>query len=55
MGFFSNLIKATVETVTLPVSIVKDAVEVAKGEEPNHTKEQAERIGRDIGNAFNGK
>ena len=38
MGFFDNLISATVNTVLTPIAVAKDAVNVVVGEEPNATK-----------------
>ena len=38
MGFFSNIISATVKTVLTPVAIVKDVVNVATGEDADATK-----------------
>lgn len=38
MGFFSNIISATVKTALTPLAIVKDAVDVVTGEEPENTK-----------------
>jgi hypothetical protein len=39
MGFFSNIISATVKTALTPIAIVKDAVSVVTGEEVTATKE----------------
>lgn len=38
MGFLSNMLSATVKTVLTPVAIVKDAVNIVTGEEPDSTK-----------------
>jgi hypothetical protein len=38
MGFFSNIISATVKTVLTPVAVVKDVVNVTTGNEANSTK-----------------
>jgi hypothetical protein len=38
MGFFSNIISATVKTVLTPVAVVKDVVNVATGNEADTTK-----------------
>jgi len=32
MGFFSNIISASVKTVLTPVAIVKDAIDIVKGD-----------------------
>lgn len=39
MGFFSNIISATVKVALTPVAIVKDVVKVVQEEEPDTTKE----------------
>lgn len=38
MGFLSKMLSATVKTVLTPVAIVKDAVNIVTGEEPDSTK-----------------
>lgn len=38
MGFLSNIISATVKTALTPLAVVKDAVDVVVGEEPENTK-----------------
>jgi hypothetical protein len=48
MGFFSNLISATVKTAITPVAIVKDVVNVAIGEEADETKKLIESAGDDV-------
>lgn len=52
MGFFSNIISATVKTVLTPVAIVKDVVNVAVGEEPETTKELLKSAGEDLDQAI---
>lgn len=52
MGFFGNIISATVKTVATPIAIVKDVVNVATGEEVNATKKHVESIGDDLEDAF---
>ena len=56
MGFFSDIISATVKTVLIPVAVAKDAVNVIKGDEADSTKELLESIGDDLedGFGFNG-
>lgn len=39
MGFFSNIISATVKVALTPVSVVVDAVNVVTGNEPDTTKD----------------
>lgn len=53
MGFLTNLISATVKTVITPVAIVKDVVDVAKGENPENTKKLLESASKDIKKASN--
>lgn len=48
MGFFSEIIGATVKTVTLPVAVAKDVVNVVTDKEVDSTKKQVEDIGKDI-------
>jgi len=38
MGFFDNILGATVKTVLTPLAIAKDAINVVTGEEPDETK-----------------
>ena len=51
MGFFSDIISATVKTVLTPIAIVKDAVDIVKGEEPNNTKDLLQSAGEDLSDA----
>lgn len=37
MGFFGNLIKATVQVAVIPVTIIKDVIDLANGNEPDAT------------------
>lgn len=48
MGFFSNLISATVKTAMAPIAVVKDAVNIVTGEEPDATKSLLESAGDDV-------
>lgn len=48
MGFFSKLISATVKTALTPVAIVKDAVNVATGQEADATKDLLESAAEDV-------
>lgn len=52
MGFFSNIISATVKTVLTPVAIVKDAVNIATGEEADETKKLLKSAGEDASDAL---
>ena len=38
MGFLTNMFSAAVKTALTPVAVVKDAVNVVTGEEPDTTK-----------------
>ena len=38
MGFLTNIVSATVKTALTPIAVVKDAVDVVRGEEPETTK-----------------
>ena len=51
MGFFSDILSATVKTVLTPIAIVKDAVDIFKGEEPNNTKSLLQSAGEDLSDA----
>lgn len=48
MGFFSNILSATVKTALTPIAVVKDAVNVVTGEEPEETKKLLESAGEDL-------
>jgi hypothetical protein len=48
MGFFSNLISATVKTALTPIAVVKDVVNVATGEDADATKSLLESAGDDV-------
>lgn len=52
MGFFSNIIGATVKTVLTPVAVVKDVVNIATGEEADATKNLLQSAKRDAEDAF---
>lgn len=51
MGFLSNLVSATVKTALTPVAVVKDAVNVVKGEEADSTKNLLNSVGEDLKDA----
>ena len=42
MGFFSNIISATIKTALTPVAVVKDVVNVVTGEDADATKKLLE-------------
>lgn len=52
MGFFSNIISATVKTALTPLAVVKDAVDVVKGKEPETTKKLLESAKEDAKDAI---
>jgi len=52
MGFFGNAFSSLVKVALTPVAIVKDAVNVATGEEANATKEHIESTVEDAGDAM---
>jgi hypothetical protein len=53
MGFFSNIISATVKTALTPVAVVKDVVNVATGNEADSTKNLLESAQDDASDALN--
>jgi hypothetical protein len=52
MGFFSNILSATVKTVLTPIAIVKDAANIVIGEDADTTKKLLESAVDDITDAF---
>ena len=52
MGFFSNILGATVKTVLTPVAVVKDVVNIATGEEADATKNLLQSANDDVSDAF---
>jgi hypothetical protein len=52
MGFFSDIISATVKVVLTPVAIVKDVVNIATGEEADATKDLLSSASEDLSDAF---
>ncbi len=51
MGFLSKMISATVKTVLAPIAVVKDAVNIVTGEEPDNTKNLLESAAEDVKDA----
>jgi hypothetical protein len=51
MGFLSNMFSAAVKTALTPVAIVKDAVNVVTGEEPDATKNLLASAAEDVAEA----
>jgi hypothetical protein len=52
MGFFSNIVSATIKTALTPVAVVKDVVNIATGEEANSTKDLLSSAGEDLEDAI---
>ncbi len=52
MGFFSNILSATVKVALTPIAVVKDAVNVVTGEEPDDTKDLLKSAGDDVSDAI---
>lgn len=52
MGFLSKLVSSAVKTALTPVSIIKDATEVATGEKADNTKKLLESAGKDFEKSF---
>lgn len=52
MGFFSNILSATVKVALTPVAVVKDVVNVATGEKADDTKKLLESAGQDVEQAI---
>lgn len=52
MGFFSNILSATVKTVLTPVAIVKDITNIISDEEVNATKDLLASAGEDLEEAI---
>ena len=52
MGFFSNIISATVKVALTPVAIAADVVKVATGQEADTTKDLLRSAGKDAENAI---
>lgn len=52
MGFFSNIISATVKTVLTPIAVVKDVANIVTGEDANATKKLLQSAGKDVEQAI---
>jgi hypothetical protein len=48
MGFFTNMVSATIKTALTPVAIVKDVVNIATGEEVESTKKLIQSVQNDV-------
>jgi hypothetical protein len=51
MGFFSSIVSATIKTALTPLAVVKDAVNVATGQEADATKNLLSSAGEDLEDA----
>jgi len=51
MGFLSDIVSATVKTALTPLAVVKDAINVVTGEEPDATKKLLKSAGDDLESA----
>jgi hypothetical protein len=52
MGFLTNLVSATVKTALTPIAVVKDAVNIATGEDVDATKDLLSSAATDIAEGF---
>jgi hypothetical protein len=52
MSLFGNVFSGLVKVALTPVAIVKDVVDVAKGDEPENTKALIESAGEDAKDAM---
>ena len=52
MGFFSNMVSATIKTALTPVSIAMDVVNVVTGQEPDSTKDLISSAIKDVEEGF---
>lgn len=52
MGFFTNIVSATIKTVLTPIAVVKDVVNIATGDEVDSTKKLLESAQEDASDAF---
>jgi hypothetical protein len=48
MGFLGNIISATVKTALTPIAVVKDAADVASGNEAENTKKLLNSAAKDV-------
>jgi hypothetical protein len=51
MGFFSDILSATVKVALTPIAIIKDVVNIATGQEPDATKGLLQSAGEDLSDA----
>jgi hypothetical protein len=51
MGFFTNILSATVKAVTTPIAVVEDAADILSGNEPKATEKQLKSIAKDVSDA----
>jgi hypothetical protein len=51
MGFFSDILSATVKVALTPIAIIKDVVNIATGQELDATKGLLQSAGEDLSDA----
>ena len=51
MGFLTNLVSASVKTALTPIAVIKDAVDIVRGEEPETTKSLLDSAVKDVAEA----
>ncbi len=52
MGFFTNIVSATIKTVLTPIAVIKDTVNIVTGEEADATKNLLSSAVEDVTDAF---
>ena len=52
MGFLSNIVSATIKTALTPIAVVKDAVNIATGEDVDSTKDLLSSAADDASDAM---
>jgi hypothetical protein len=52
MGFFTNIVSATIKTALTPVAVIKDTVNIVTGEEADATKNLLNSAVEDVADAF---
>lgn len=51
MGFLTSLVSSVVKVALTPVAVVKDAVEIVSGNEPNSTRDLLSSAAEDVADA----
>lgn len=52
MGFFSEILGATIKTALTPITVVQDIVEVMAGNEPDNTLKLVKSVGKSVGRSL---